>query len=71
MFKVLTNGTTTFEDVATLFPVGGGRQTVCIQIDEGYKWVSSTKPLTTKCYTVKDAIKVTFRPYKTGKKRIV
>ena len=24
MFKVLTNGTTTFEDVATLFPVGGG-----------------------------------------------
>ena len=52
MFKVLTNGTTTFEDVATLFPAqgggGGGRQTVCIRIDEGYKWVSSTKPLTTK-----------------------
>ena len=24
MFKVLTNGTTTFEDVATLFSAGGG-----------------------------------------------
>ena len=34
IFKVLTNGTTTFEDVATLFPVGreggggGGKQYV-------------------------------------------
>ena len=37
IFKVLTNGTTTFEDVATLFPAGGGGggggggQTVCFQ----------------------------------------
>ena len=58
IFKVLTNGTTTFEDVVTLFPVGreggggggGGANSMylTLRIDEGYK---STKPLTTKCYT--------------------